>query len=147
MNDKAIPMNEWGKDHWSTLAYLETCVVDQNGYLDARRMRTSDPQYPTRLYGYATDETRKVDNHSDWDCVSDFIVAGLVEPAPGTTAKGRLPFKEFESRANKLGTASARNQSTRFVLTEEGIKVCAALRAHKARGGNFGQFVYSDEGE
>ena len=147
MSDKAIPMNDWGKDHWSTLAYLETCVVDQNGYLDARRMRDSDPSYPTRLYGHAADETRKVDNHSDWDCVSDFIAAGLVEPAPGTSDKGRLPFKEFEARANKLGTASSRHQSTRFVLTDEGITVCAALRAHKARGGNFSQFAYSVKGE
>ena len=140
-----IPMSDWGKDHWTTLAYVETCVVDQHGYLDSRRMRSADERYPTRLAGFSRDPQRAVANHSDWDCVQDFIVAGLVMPAEGTTAKGRLPFKEFEARAAKLATAAARYQQTRFALTEQGIVVCAALRAHKARGGNFAEFRYTEE--
>jgi len=27
---KLINISRWGKDHWSTLAYLETRVVDYN---------------------------------------------------------------------------------------------------------------------
>ena len=29
---RQIPMNEWGKGHWSMLSYVETCVVDHHGF-------------------------------------------------------------------------------------------------------------------
>ena len=136
-----IPMTEWGKDHWSTFAYIETCVVDRHGFVDSRRMRSTDERYPTRLRGFAQDPSRVVAGHSDWDCVADMIAAGLVAPAPGTTGeKGRLPFHEYEARARRFKTASARNEAHQFALTEAGIAMAARLREHKARGGNFAGF-------
>jgi len=136
MTAKPVAMSEWGKDHWSTLAYLETCVVDNHGYLDNRRLRGADERYPTRL------REGTLADHSDYDCLSDFVAAGLALPAEGATEKGRVAFHEYEKRAKKIGTAQARGETLRFTLTDEGIKVCAALRAHKARGGNFAEFRY-----
>jgi len=41
-----VPMNEWSKDHFSLLAYVETCCVDGQGILDHDRMRTNIPRHP-----------------------------------------------------------------------------------------------------
>jgi len=80
-----VPMALWGKDHWSTLAYLETRVVDQAGKPDLRHLRC-DPRrhpglgngqdggaYPTRLNDGTTRE-----HHDDWDCIDDMVAEGLV---------------------------------------------------------------------
>jgi hypothetical protein len=76
----------FGKDHWSTLLYLETRIVDHAGILDKRNMRCITKRhplfahghdasaYPTKLKGNAT-----IPNHDDWDCIEDLIEAGLVE--------------------------------------------------------------------
>lgn len=44
-----IPIEQWGKDHWSLLAYVETRCVDYNGALDLRRM-TVNPNLYRRAY-------------------------------------------------------------------------------------------------
>ncbi len=130
---KHIPINEWGKDHWSTLAYLETLAVDgRDGWAIPvnARMRTNEirhphligttgiesdalhgSKYPTRLkYG-------EVKGHDDWDCVDDAIKEGLVKD---------------------VGTGL--NRAYKF--TKLGKKVIAKLRQHKMDGGNFGDFVF-----
>ena len=45
---KPIPMNKWGKDHWSTLIYLETLAVDNKGFAKPEniRMRTNEIRHP-----------------------------------------------------------------------------------------------------
>lgn len=140
--NRIIPMSEWGHDHWSTLAYVETCVVDNRGFLDSRRMRGEGDRYPTRLRRTDLGLERLEVGHSDWDCLADFMAAGLAVPAEGTTAKGRILWSELEARVQKSGTAAARYETARFVLTPKGLKVAAALRAHKAGGGNFAEFAY-----
>lgn len=118
-----VPIADWGKDHWSTLAYVETCIVDNGGRLDKRRMRCLDalhPQfahghdasgYPTRLRGGMTAE-----GHDDWSCVEDMVAEGLLE----WRGTGAHPV---------------------FALTPSGQRVTAKLRAHKATGGNFAGFA------
>ena len=72
-----IPFDQWGKDHWSTLLYIEVCVVDNGGKLDPRKMRCNPSIHP---------EFRTPDIHSvpepgvddDWSCVEDMIVDGLL---------------------------------------------------------------------
>ena len=133
-----ISMEKWGKDHWSTLAYLETRAVDHKGKLDNRQMRC-DPRihrslanlsplsgevmdggkYPTRL------RVGTQDNHDDWSCVEDMESAGLLH---------HVTYKTTDKRA--FGFAEATIQ-----FTEKGSAIAGQLRAHKARGGSFATFV------
>lgn len=122
-----VPMKSWAKDHWSTLAYLETIVVDNRGVPSRDTMRC-DPdrhpglvgpriammsyrkKYPTRLK-----DGKQRRDHDDWDCVDDMEAAGLIE-IHGT---GIHPVVK---------------------LTREGEKMAAKLRAHKGSGGHFVTF-------
>ncbi len=124
-----IDMARWGKDHWSTLTYLETLAVDNKGMAipNLERMRCDinvhpglgnsanhhfpGKAYPTRL------KDGPITDHDDWSCVEDMEAAGLVE-WKGT---GINPI---------------------IVFTDLGMKVAAALRVYKAKDGNFHQFEY-----
>ena len=120
-----IPMNLWGKDHWSTFAYIECICVDNKGVPSLDRMRCdpdahpgltnrgnlhNDKKYPTRLTG-----GQEVFDHDDWSCVEDMEREELLT-WEGT---GINPF---------------------FVMTKKGMEVAAKLREHKANGGNFSNF-------
>lgn len=77
IEDIFIPIEKWGKDHWSTLLYIETLVVDKRGQIEMMadpHMRSVHPDYPTRLADGST-----IEMHDDWDCLQDMFVAGLVE--------------------------------------------------------------------
>ncbi len=119
-----VPIAQFGKDHWSTLAYIETRCVDHRGIPNRDHMRvdvdrhpqfgnrvsqSSDQKHPTRL------KDGKLPDHDDWDCVDDLIDHGLLEWG-GT---GVNPV---------------------FHLTETGQKIVGALRKHKAKGGTFANF-------
>jgi len=122
-----IPMEKFGKDHWSTFAYLESCAVDNEGRIDLRRMRC-DPdrhlglvinlhmvtteKYPTRLRAVG----EQVRDHDDWDCFEDLEAAGLC------TWEG--------TGVNPIAA-----------LTKYGEKVAGALRSFKAKGGNYCDFT------
>lgn len=102
-----IPMSLFGKDHWSTFAYVETRAVDHKGLLDHDRMRchagrhpvllrakrlvitaasADGSRYPTRIKASETDDedgrhgVTEVPDHDDYDCLDDLIAAGLLEP-------------------------------------------------------------------
>lgn len=133
--DGYIPIERWGKDHWSTLGYLETRAVDHKGKIINRNMRchprlhrefigiSFGPEiqdgsaYPTRL------KDGVAENHDDWSCVEDMVAAGLI----------RAYFRVVSDAA--FGGSEAR-----IVFTELGLKYAAELRTHKARGGAFGTF-------
>jgi hypothetical protein len=128
--DLYIPVSEWGSDHWSTFAYLETRVVDDRGLVDNRRMRCNSrlhrdfmhmadgKNYPTRLKGGKT-----IERHDDWSCLEDMVSAGLVRAWYDTTGE---PFGGGKARVE---------------LTELGSQVAGQLREHKASGGKWGEFV------
>ena len=40
---KNIKIKDWGKDHWSLLAYIECRCVDHKGILDKNHLRISNP--------------------------------------------------------------------------------------------------------
>lgn len=110
-----VPMVLWGKDHYSTFAYLETRTVDYKGTVDFRHMRGQRgvvSKYPTRL-----ELGVELAGHSDWDCLDDIEDAGLIVNA----GSGINPLVQ---------------------MTEKGCLVAAALRAHKAAGGHFGNFRF-----
>lgn len=136
-------MSDFGKDHWSLLAFVECRCVDNKGVPDNDRMRTNlrrhpaytgatadrfgvrtwKPEYGTRLRGFflqgsVTDKTRQIKSHDDWDCADDLEAAGLVKIG----GSGLHPI---------------------WKLTKAGIAMAARLRQHKAGGGQFYQFNLS----
>jgi hypothetical protein len=136
-----IDMKDFGKDHWSLFAYIETLCVDGKdglGVIDKRRVRCNENTHPllktnngfwqdnygTRLKGYFTDngkdESQLLKEHDDWDCLEDIDNAGLVEFI--TLTSGGV------------------------TMTEKGFKVADELRKHKANGGVFARFEYIEEG-
>lgn len=131
-----IPVDRWGKDHWSVLAYFETLTVDRSGPISNARMRcnprlhrnfawmtpfsphTADGEYPTRLKGGVEQS-----NHDDWSCLEDMIAAGIV-------------IGHFR----QLNDATFGNSQAYIELTSTGRALAAALRAHKASGGTYADF-------
>ena len=124
-----VPMSQWGKDHFSTLGYIECRIVDNKGTIDPRHLRCNksanghrqanrvfgadmeNREYPTRLRGGT-----HLYGHDDWSCIDDIVAERLLE----WNGTGLHPV---------------------FALTERGHTVCAALRKHKAQSGSFGTFV------
>jgi len=121
--DKTV-VAQFGKDHWSTFAYAETCCVDNRGRLDIRRLRVNESKRPIRSNGLGWQPswgTRTKDGkipdptHDDIDCLDDLEREGLIE---------------------WIGTLI--NPAVK--LTDKGKVVAAALRRHKADGGQFSTF-------
>ena len=138
MNNKQKPtVKQFGKDHWSIFAYIETRIVDYKGKPHKPHMRCDvdrHPQhdhqnlypehkevtkYPTRLRGYFEDKTLKLDDHDDWDCIDDCIAEGLLREPPDR-GTGLSPVYE---------------------LTDRGADVASQLRVHKSEGKNFASFT------
>ena len=131
---KHIPIERWGKDHWSTFAYVETLAVDSGNKGLAipvkERMRTNEKthphlignccgsdalngsRYPTRL------KDGELKGHDDWACLDDAVEAGLL------TDEG-----------------SGLNRA--FKLTKLGKEIANQLRNHKTTGGVFQTFEAS----
>lgn len=133
--------SQFGKDHWSLMAYLEIRCVDHRGEIDRKHLRCNidrhpmlawapygEPQawkseYGTRLAGYfmggdKRDTAKQLPGHDDWDCLDDLADNGFVE---------------IISLVNGLIT-----------ITPKGNKVAAQLREHKTKGLHFYQFVYQE---
>lgn len=146
VGDDRVPMERWGRDHWSTLAYLETRIVDYRGKIAHDHMRCHAGRHPLmhaakrrgRLFGSGDGSqypTRLRDgelpNHDDYDCIDDMIAAGLViatmPKAPDRTLVTGFVEAELMTRAT-------------YALTDLGLRVTAALRAHKAGGGSWQSF-------
>jgi len=125
----AVDMTTFGKDHWSTFAYIETLCVDGNGRgaPDIQRMRCIDARHP--FYGHGHDASahptrlkdgKTIEQHDDWDCIADLIAVGLLED---------------------VGSAV----NPRFKMTPRGFVVAAMLRRWKAGGGSFDAFAPTED--
>lgn len=111
-----VTIEQFGRDHWSTLAYFETLVVDNGGRIDKRRMRCDGarhPQFghlplgivgrcPTRLKGGV-----ELDDHDDWDCMDDLEAAGLIE----TSGTGMFPVVQLTPRGHEIANALRRHRA------------------------------------
>lgn len=87
---KPVPVELWGKDHRSTLLYIETQCVDQGGVPGAAQMRTwrgrprrgrVDHRVPmdhAKDYPTILADGTELFEHDDWDCVDDMVEAGLL---------------------------------------------------------------------
>lgn len=136
-----VPLAVFGKDHWSTFAYLETVTVDKHGRIDHDKMRTHAVRhpgemarkspvtqlvfsedmgrnYPTRIKASVTPDADgrygalDLNDHDDYDCMADLEAAGLLE----------------------------RTSADTVALTALGQAVAAELRSHKAGGGAWHHF-------
>jgi len=136
---KPIQVSEFGRDHWSLLAYIETLCVEGDGSPDLDRMRCnvtrhpglvgprsakSDdvhwrPRWATRLKGHAEHAPRQAVGHDDHDCADDLKAAGFIKV---------------------LGTGIA----PRYELTQVGAAVAQAIRLHKQSGGTFSNFAHDE---
>lgn len=143
--DDNIPMELWGKDHWSTLAYIETVMVDCNSFqvgLDARmksnrhhfRVMSEQCSKPKRVgshSGHAVvmqpehatvlNDGSLIKRHDDWCCLQDMAVAGLLS----------LPQEDIEPGVH-------------IHLSDLGREVANRLREHKAKGGQFAAFRFEN---
>lgn len=123
--EREINIKEFGKDHWSLFAYIETRCVDYKGVLDLNHLRLDPVSYPTRLFGYFEDQSNPnltVSGHSDLDCIDDLKEEGLI-----------------------VDTGTGLNSI--YKLTDYGVKVASELRAHKSSRKHFAQFVCSTSKE
>lgn len=163
-----VPMERWGKDHWSTFGYVETRCVDHdgmlagNGSIDPHLRGHDGPSagwdYPTRL------PDGELVGHDDIDCIVDAMIAGLIAPplSPdggrasaivdlclATGNAGFLRHAVEEMASGTYGddddddveyTPAGRTVRSAFVLTPKGLGVAAKLRRHKAGGGSWATF-------
>jgi hypothetical protein len=137
---RRVKMAEFGKDHWSLLAYVETLCVESSkkgvGEISKDRMRCNPKHHPlhavnevrgvhwiddysSRLAGYypetgGTDKSKMVRGHDDWDCLDDLEAAKLIEVL---------------SEANGF-----------VILSDLGREMAGRIRAHKTKGGSFSNF-------
>lgn len=125
------PVSKWGRDHWSTLLYIETRCVDYAGKLDNQHMRT-DPRVHRKLLGDAQarfggvgrHSTRlrngdEIDSHDDWSCVEEMVAYGLVEVV---SERDRCPGQPFTGG------------EVRVRLTDLGWRVTHQIRRDRAEG-------------
>lgn len=127
-----FPIEKWGKDHWSLLTYCETTAVDNRGQLDLRRMSVNqdkrgfsngnfpndkwNPDYAIRL-----NNGKKPDpSYDDIDVLDDL------------KAQGYLTYKFTCGKFT-------------IIMTPDGSSVCGLVRAHKATGKNYNEFVLSQK--
>jgi hypothetical protein len=135
--DEYVPIAEWGQDHWSVFAYLETAVVDHRGVINNVKMRCNarlhrifanlgfggqvrnGAAYPTLLKGGVL-----LERHDDWSCLEDMIAAGLMQSW------------FYDTGAKMLGSGVARVE-----FTDLGWTLAGQVRAHRGKGGNYANFV------
>lgn len=123
-------LSTFGKDHWSTLLFLETQIVDKAFPIDMRRLRVNEikrafsnntPIQWQDSYSTKLKDGSIVSGHDDIDVIDDLEEVGLIK-----------------------------NNGTHLniypLLTDKGWKVCEAIRKHKGNGGNFKDFCLSTAG-
>lgn len=127
-----ITIEQFGKDHWSLLLYIETRIHDYKGVLDIRHMRIKNPpmkpsylqwklRYGTRLFGYwnedkTTNSLLQLHNHDDYNCLDDLGAEDLIK----NIGTGLIPVCE---------------------ITKEGTKILSQLLLHKQNGENYSDFM------
>lgn len=108
----AIPIDRFGRDHWSALLYIETRCTDHRGVLYKPHMRCNQARHPFLAHEIdGTSPTRLANgellhDHDDWDCADDLVGAGLIE----WNGTGVHPV---------------------FAMTDAGREKCAALRKER----------------
>ena len=126
-----VPVAKWGRDHWTTLLYIETRCVDYKGVIGNDHMRTN-ARVHRKLLGEA--QTRfgvtgssptilrngdELDRHDDWSCVEEMVAHGLVAMVKESDRKPSQQFGGGE---------------VRLALTDLGWRVAHTIRRDRAEG-------------
>jgi hypothetical protein len=137
--DDMIPMEFWGKGHWSILAYIEAVMVECAGFqvgfdprmtqnrrnfrvmqeMCPRPKRTSTPHGGVAMddkWSTLLNNSQRVIGHDDWCCIQDIAAEGL------------LSATSFEPKDT-------------LHLSEKGKDLAAKLRVHKQEGGMYATFT------
>lgn len=142
MTGPRITLNLWGKDHYSTLAYLESRAVDQGGVIQNAHMRTSLKRHPLFIarggLGAPTDggnyptcyKGGEILEHDDWDCLDDMVQAGLLSVKPADAALWEVPVGS-RGPIKHHGNIPTKAIKVTVKLTELGQQVAGELRAYK----------------
>ena len=144
---QSIPPHAWGRDHLTTLLYIEARVVDHNGGIANQHMRCDFNRHPLfahgrqpdgRTYPTRLDDGRLVKHHDDYDCLLDLADFGLVRiVAPGDESLWRVPFGAGgPKRTIDISSPSA----VCVELTGAGWEIAAALRKHRGSGAPLSTF-------
>jgi hypothetical protein len=136
-----IPMEQWGNDHWSSLGYIETVMVDvgcfqigsdPNMRFNQRNLDMLEESCPSpkRIgpQGRATEAMHpedatllkdgvQIDQHDDWNCIQDMALSGLFT----------ISLEELQPGA-------------KLRFSEKGQLLAAMLRQHKAAGDSLETF-------
>lgn len=120
---------EFGKQHWSLLAFIETQVVDKCFPLDHRRMSCNEKKRGISNgapFGWKNEWStenkegkQEILGHDDIDC-----------------------FEELEKEGYIKNQGTLLNMYP--LITDKGWKACAELRKFKGQGGNFINFRFSE---
>lgn len=133
-------ISTWGSDHWSTLGYVETRIVDHKGVLDRRHLRghleRRPDRHPTRMKGGV-----ELSDHDDYDCIADMLALGILETKSDHDCDEDL-FNLAQDLEIDLGDLAETYIETEkaFVFTSVGQELASALREHKANGKNWASF-------
>jgi hypothetical protein len=145
MNDY-IPMSHWGKDHWSTLGYAETVMVECGGFQVGADVRMKAGRRNFRVMAQGCSKPKRsgfknsafasvmelsqstklnngqvVTGHDDWSCIQDMAAEGLFQQGPEDVEPGVV-----------------------LTLSEKGNLIVNALREFKRNKGQYGQFRWPD---
>lgn len=141
MDNPRIPIAQWGKDHWTLLAYIESRCVDHRGVLKNANMRThgarhplfaargynpppDGSQYPTRYKGGERSD------HDDWDCLDDMVRAGLATIIqPKDEALWDVPRGD-RGPIKYQGRIPTKELTVKVELTGRGARFAGELRTH-----------------
>ena len=141
----STPVEQFGKDHWSMLAYVEQCCVDGRdglGTIDRRRVRCNQNTNPMLAAVYSSDTAWKLQYSTRLAGFFDF--EGRNDPEKAIAAGLQLRdhddwncLEDLEA-AGYVEVLSLVNGVVK--MTEKGCGVAAKIRAHKAGGGQFASF-------
>jgi hypothetical protein len=126
--DTQIAIDNWGKDHWSLLAFFETQVVEKKNAIDVRKIRINDSKRGFgngNGHGWKDSWGTRLKNGSILGDHDDIDV-----------------MNELEAEGFCINMFTDLNPI--IDLTEKGLAVVADIRKHKSRGGNFSNFIYQE---
>ena len=151
MSSPRLPIDQYGKDHWSTFAYIETRCVDHKGVLKNANMRTDVGRHPLFMArGFASPgdgsqyptiyKGGELADHDDWDCLYDMVQLGLLTIVmPKDDALWEVPVGS-RGPIQYRDRLQTKELKVRVKLTALGSQVAGELRAHKAKQRNYQTF-------
>lgn len=151
-----VPVSDFGKDHWSLLAYIESCAVDRGGDIRSKAGLSDASRKEPLLAELCKERLRCNEASHPIHAVNSSIFPW--KPSNGTRLAGYFVDGGFDASrqlvshddwdclndlefAGLIEVLSEANAVVR--LSEAGIKAALSLREFKARGGKFADFRLS----